>query len=1083
MRSGLHKMLLVFATILMASVGLFNGTALAAVNWGTIYRGNGGYEMGGGDLFGLLGNSPPNGWGNMPSTFGGAYEEAVVNGSTHYIIQLDGVGTDINNGYLAVYPGNISEWSGWLNGNPAFVQQQLGNDTFTIEDTSSNGGSITLVPFAYLVSESGARFTGGTIMQPNGGTYDGYPTYTEIYHITPSSPPSANFVTASVSGSSVSLTTNGTDHLSNTLAAYHYDYVSLTNDSTGQVTTVAGSGDTNISQMQSESGSKGTWTDQFTASNLAPGNYTATYTIGDGVDRIASAVSTSFTVGGGGGSCPDPSSFGQSTYNATSSSQSVWINDPSGDTLSIGVSNGGSSSAIAIAGSQSVTIYQNGNESASTVAATDETNSACSTAYTTVDWPGTPPPSNQVTLSVSANPTSLPTGQATTVTGEITSGYQNGMFLDLMNQTTGQYLGIGVYGNYVSYTTTENTAQTDNFVAVAWPGSPAGSNPSYYSSPVAVTWTQAASLSATLTANPTTLQVNHLSTLSATAPYVPPGDYLVIWDLSDNQELNRSTSTGNNVTIPAWVNELSPTSQTYQAYIGPSYTSMSGAVAYSNPVTVTWTQPAPTIVLSANPTSLPAGQATTLTANVTSGWTGGNTMWLKIYDETTGQYMSGSWTNTYSTSYTDHNPGTETFIAYITTYEGGVMTNNAYSSNTANVTWTNACPAPISIGTPSNGQATVNVPDPNGDTLDLTATGGTLSVNQVTGSTSLLLTQASGASSSTVTATDVSDSSCSASSATVNWPLPPGPTSGVCPAPYDSNENWVNLGGGNQELEWTYNVPTPQYKNETSCVTEPDGTKVCRTYRVFVGCVDETTPMSQTYTHTFGNGVISGLSYDPGTPNYMWLPLPSSQWNLSQGPGTFWSPLDSAHGWTGFEQGGPDASQRSSNVTVNGQVFYTYGPGEGTQPWAYARPGSGFGIRMVWTGSPDALPQSGTVTYTLVNPDGSQRVWSVPLIVNAHTLQTSGTQLLGVNDPPPLAAQAVSAWTDLKKHTSNGELAAWSMSQSPSAVAADGAHVNVSVTVNTNAGSFTFSGNDVIQLFSYPAWYWTHLTQYQGYGN
>ncbi|MCL6594125.1 MAG: hypothetical protein K6T31_09130, partial [Alicyclobacillus sp.] len=156
-----------------------------------------------------------------------------------------------------------------------------------------------------------------------------------------------------------------------------------------------------------------------------------------------------------------------------------------------------------------------------------------------------------------------------------------------------------------------------------------------------------------------------------------------------------------------------------------------------------------------------------------------------------------------------------------------------------------------------------------------------------------------------------------------------------------------------------------------------------------------------------------------------------------------------------------------------------YGPPIGQQtPTVWVRVDGGFGFRYVWTGSPDAIPTGGTVTFTMTNPDGGSITWTKPLIINTETLQTQGTVLLGLNDPPPPASEVFSCWTDIPKGVyKNGqpEEAAWSLSNDPATAFAQGAHISFRITVNTPAGDFTVSAPNVASTLGVPAWWYTRI--------
>ncbi|MFD1677425.1 hypothetical protein [Alicyclobacillus fodiniaquatilis] len=294
-----------------------------------------------------------------------------------------------------------------------------------------------------------------------------------------------------------------------------------------------------------------------------------------------------------------------------------------------------------------------------------------------------------------------------------------------------------------------------------------------------------------------------------------------------------------------------------------------------------------------------------------------------------------------------------------------------------------------------------------------------------------------------------------------------GPTpSGVCPSPYISDTQWVNDGTGNQTLTWVLNTPTwvpPVYGGKPRHIIQQGY------------CKDVRTPESKDYPATVGSGQVTALSYDPGTPLYMWLPTSVQQWSLGANLGGFWAPLDQSHGWTGFENGGPDASQVSGTYNIDGEVYHSYGS-SAQSPWVWARPDSGYGFRVQWVGSPDAIPESGRVLYTMSNPDG-ERQWSENLVINSDTIYDQGTQFQGLT-PPSDAEEFVSAWTQIPKHVIGAigpELADWSLSSSPQTAFANGAHISVQVEIYTKAGTVTYNVPNMVCLFSYPAWYFNQI--------
>lgn len=456
------------------------------------------------------------------------------------------------------------------------------------------------------------------------------------------------------------------------------------------------------------------------------------------------------------------------------------------------------------------------------------------------------------------------------------------------------------------------------------------------------------------------------------------------------------------------------------------------------------------------------------------------------YDYADGTYEGSNWGQTSGatpdTFTAPTTPGTYTIQFYSADYYNRVSkmataTFTVGKSSGAGITLTpNPTGSSHKVGTSVQLTATVTTPPPKGDQWEIViedngGSGSTISggsaVSSATSPTTFSVTVNSSTPLSnenyvaylydlTNNANDETSNTVTESWTNGNGGGGGGGGGGLCPAPYDSNEFWQSNGNGNETFYWTYNVPYPKYNRKGH----------------FIGCGDTKTQMHQYYPATENQGQISGLSYDPGSPGNMWLPESASLW----GGDSFWAPLRNAHGWDGWEKGGPSASQVSGTYFVNGQQYHTYGPGEGSTPWAWARPDSGFGFRMLWTGSPHSLPTSGTVTYTMRNPDGSSTSWTEPLVINTGTLHTQGTSMLGLNQPPPFANEEFSAWAQIPKTMSNHELAAWSLSSNPSTALYSGAKISVAITFGTqNAGSINVNVPTMIALFNYPAWYFTHI--------
>ncbi|QSO50843.1 hypothetical protein JZ785_18370 [Alicyclobacillus curvatus] len=439
-----------------------------------------------------------------------------------------------------------------------------------------------------------------------------------------------------------------------------------------------------------------------------------------------------------------------------------------------------------------------------------------------------------------------------------------------------------------------------------------------------------------------------------------------------------------------------------------------------------------------------------------------------------GQYKIKLWAADYYNRVTA-SPATATFT---------VGNGKSTSGITLTVNGGNTAIEPI--GTAVNLTATVNTPPPAGHQWQIIIednNGSTIGSGRAQASSSFgtqttfsttadSQTSLSGEQYTAYLYDETTGTSVPSNAVTASWTNSGGGTGGggggICPAPYISGQQWVNDGGGNQTLKWVLNTPTPRYHWV--------GPAKHRRY-VFWYCQDVQTPESKYYPAQVGSGQVTGLSYDPGTPNYLWLPTSVQQWSLGANPGGFWSILNAAHGWSGFEQGGPDASQVTGSFIIRGQKYFSYGS-SAQSPWVWARPDSGVGFRVKWVGSPDAIPQSGSVLYTMINPsDGAKRQWSQKLILNGSTLYNQGTQFQNLT-PPSDAEEFVSAWSQIPKHVlgaSGPELANWSLSSSPQTAFNNGAHISVQVQINTTAGTVTYNVPSMVCLFSYPAWYMNQI--------
>ncbi|AEJ44297.1 Ig domain protein group 1 domain protein [Alicyclobacillus acidocaldarius subsp. acidocaldarius Tc-4-1] len=140
-----------------------------------------------------------------------------------------------------------------------------------------------------------------------------------------------------------------------------------------------------------------------------------------------------------------------------------------------------------------------------------------------------------------------------------------------------------------------------------------------------------------------------------------------------------------------------------------------------------------TLSLTGNPTQLLVGQTATLTGSAsesTNGYT------LGIYDESTGQWVTGGSEQTISASVNQQTPGTHTYVLYLGTPGGAPI----QSSSPVQITWEayqvsiQASPSPADIGqtitvsgqVTAGGSGVPNIP------VSLQASGGNLAAANVT---------------------------------------------------------------------------------------------------------------------------------------------------------------------------------------------------------------------------------------------------------------------------------------------------------------------------------------------------------------
>ncbi len=585
------------------------------------------------------------------------------------------------------------------------------------------------------------------------------------------------------------------------------------------------------------------------------------------------------------------------------------------------------------------------------------------------------------------------------------------------------------------------------------------------SAPVTVTWGNAPS-GISLTAAQTNLAPGQSTTLTATTTDVPAGFSIKVTDLNGAGTLS-GTNTQTSSTSPFSTSVYSANSQTvnYQATL---YNASNQVVATSGTVSVTWIAPL-SVSLSANPTSLYVGQSSSLTAQTVNMPAGD-----QIVISDVGQYHTLSGANTatsgsspFQTSAVSNSAGTDSYVATIVNNAGQTVA----TSSTVSVTW---------VAPP---------------TLSLTASSPSAPIG-----TSVTLTTAG-----------------------ANFPV--GYTVRIQDQSGDGTFGGQNTATGSTDPFATQATDNrPQTVIYQAVVMDSAGAPVITSNTVSV-----------TWQQPFlSGGIVSGIYLDPGypgsskAPTNMWLSADMNNPSILYAPSDFWLPYLQQHGWDGNEadlheslgqaMGGaidyqpdvnsaPQAGQATGSfVAPSGKTYYLYGFGQsglnpwGATPWVWVRPESGFGFRFLWQGTAANPPVGGTVTWTLVNPDGASRTWSTNFqntatgpaqwvsvdswMHHASPIEESRTMIAELNSSTlkimgQAAAEYISAYTSVPHYvfvgggsTSNGnniETAAWSLSSSAATAQVDGAQINVEIQLQLKDGTvLTMNQPDMATLWNLP---------------
>ncbi|WP_169794814.1 hypothetical protein [Alicyclobacillus kakegawensis] len=298
--------------------------------------------------------------------------------------------------------------------------------------------------------------------------------------------------------------------------------------------------------------------------------------------------------------------------------------------------------------------------------------------------------SGKSTITLNANPTNMVSGQTTTLTYTV-QNFQSGDYVDIEYNGNGKDMWENAWNltkSTESYQETEYPAAgntiTVNYTATLYNSS----GQEVDSDSVSVTWSGNQTPTISLSANPhSTISGNPIA-LSYTVHNMGTGDYVVVSGYGGQDMWGESydTSATDSYTEVEYPQNGNSMSVTYTAVVyGPT-----GQALSLDSISVSWTSQAPSISISAYPSTTSAGYPATISYYV-------NNMNPGDYVTITGTGGQDMWSESDDTNYADsyvetENPsnGSSTTVYYTATlYDAS---GQVVSRSTTTVTWTSNVP-------------------------------------------------------------------------------------------------------------------------------------------------------------------------------------------------------------------------------------------------------------------------------------------------------------------------------------------------------------------------------------------------------